>query len=1295
MTRDEALAALYTRLERADPGGDLDAIGADALEDVLALLVHEPEVNGDEEATVALGWIYTYRLRALPPGAYQTVQGQALAQAAAFLISPQYLQNRSWIQAELADFLDSFPDDVLDSYGWQPAYAYWHARLLAEEHHPLALRLAAGMLHRTFALTGSWDSPVASLLGEMVDRHHRVTGEVPQPLGSYRGDPADALVDYAVALLDYAADHDGDPHSADLGIVSARRAAASAATDGTRAEALSVLAQLLRIRDQLDAAVEAWREAASVADAPESRYVRLHNLAVALEEMHGGDQDGERNPPAEAVDVKLAKLGLGIAATREADLADLVVTAKFYYNRHRPDERFERVLGALREAGDEHGEAALLLHLYNWNGDLETGRSAIGFFRRALADAGRHERPEARLRLAAALSHVVDENFPGALEEARELLERNLKIRKLDPGFRMQNASLLETLKTHEYGIPARAIMNQVTMNEDGTVDILFNREYLVGNDHTAANSVEEVVVGRASHDWRGAATERAFMAPKFTQDGRLGPLDETISRLRARYMGASRDTSAGIELALCLAQRFEYARDLASLEDAVELVREIVPVLRQDDSNRPMALTQAASVIRLLATVTRDGGIAAEGIGLAEKAIEEAAPGDPRRPLYHLNRLLSLREPYRQDQTPVGLRWHRQELRKICEMPDHPAVPMALRKSLLADALLMSLDLASGRRGEVAVGASPVTGALWESDEHRERDEREVEEWRVEAFVLLRTVLASVSEGGQEEHTARARLGHALLSHGSPDEQREGLELLAAAVAQAGGLTPIERCEMAWECGRAAAEFGERERAAELYKLAVEIMPAVVSRRVASADEHRELGSLHLLPAEAAEACVVAGDAVGAVMMLEQGRGLLLSRALDQRADLDALAADHPDLATRFRGLSEAFAGAADPSRLVPSAGDLRHTLATDWDDLLTEIRSRPGYQGFLLPPAPEELLPSFGSTVYLTAGWNHAHALLLTSAGIRALELDGLTLESTTELANVRLRVEQVLGDPTAPITEVFRAEHSLSDLLATLWTVIAEPVLTAIGHLDAHPVGDWPHIHWIATGPFAFLPLHAAGTSDVNVLDRVVSSYLPTARFSRRTTSALTGPALAVAVPGTPPLKAAMAEAQLVIDAVGGTLLAGAEAGREAVLASLATHPIAHFACHARSDPASLTSSHLVLTDTLLTVHDLADLNLPAASLAFLSACSTAQPSLAALDQSLPISTAFQIAGYSDVIATLWPVADPVAHALAAAVYGRISAGTPPALALHDSVRELRAQYPHTPWLWSAHTHLGHLK
>jgi CHAT domain-containing protein len=134
------------------------------------------------------------------------------------------------------------------------------------------------------------------------------------------------------------------------------------------------------------------------------------------------------------------------------------------------------------------------------------------------------------------------------------------------------------------------------------------------------------------------------------------------------------------------------------------------------------------------------------------------------------------------------------------------------------------------------------------------------------------------------------------------------------------------------------------------------------------------------------------------------------------------------------------------------------------------------------------------------------------------------------------------------------------------------------------------------------------------------------------------AATGKALAVAVSGEPPLAAVAEEAQSVVDRMGGRLVPGSEATRARVLALLPRYQIAHFACHAVSDLAGLTGGRLVLADGPLAVTDIARLNVPDGRLAFLSVCGTAQGSIEVLDQAIHICTAFQIAGYSDVIGTL---------------------------------------------------------
>lgn len=163
-------------------------------------------------------------------------------------------------------------------------------------------------------------------------------------------------------------------------------------------------------------------------------------------------------------------------------------------------------------------------------------------------------------------------------------------------------------------------------------------------------------------------------------------------------------------------------------------------------------------------------------------------------------------------------------------------------------------------------------------------------------------------------------------------------------------------------------------------------------------------------------------------------------------------------------------------------------------------------------------------------------------------------------------------------------------------------------------------------------------------------------------------------------------------------GARLLRGAEATPGNVVAALQDHPWVHFACHAHGDLLASSGSFLQLHGGRLTVVDISRLQLDQAELAFLSACSTAASSVALPDEAIHIASAFQLAGYRHVIATLWSVHDDIAAAVADEFYRGLGAepgGPNPrasALALHKAVRNHRATYPLTPSLWAAHVHVG---
>jgi CHAT domain-containing protein len=158
---------------------------------------------------------------------------------------------------------------------------------------------------------------------------------------------------------------------------------------------------------------------------------------------------------------------------------------------------------------------------------------------------------------------------------------------------------------------------------------------------------------------------------------------------------------------------------------------------------------------------------------------------------------------------------------------------------------------------------------------------------------------------------------------------------------------------------------------------------------------------------------------------------------------------------------------------------------------------------------------------------------------------------------------------------------------------------------------------------------------------------------------------------------------------------TVLSGAAATFDAVRQALTRHPGVHFACHAVADPSDPSAGRLLLQDHQsrpLTVRDIAELDLPDARLAVLSACETALGTPRLPDEALHLASAFQLAGYPEVVGTLWPINDRVARAVAVDLHTALAGGADAASALHAAVDRCRARYPGTPTLWAAYVHSG---
>jgi CHAT domain-containing protein len=78
----------------------------------------------------------------------------------------------------------------------------------------------------------------------------------------------------------------------------------------------------------------------------------------------------------------------------------------------------------------------------------------------------------------------------------------------------------------------------------------------------------------------------------------------------------------------------------------------------------------------------------------------------------------------------------------------------------------------------------------------------------------------------------------------------------------------------------------------------------------------------------------------------------------------------------------------------------------------------------------------------------------------------------------------------------------------------------------------------------------------------------------------------------------------------------------------------------------------------------------------------------------DEAISLSAGFQLAGYRQAIATLWPAADLVAARVAHDVYSALTAAAvdSAAPALHQAVRRRRDAVIDRPSAWAAYVHNG---
>jgi CHAT domain-containing protein/tetratricopeptide (TPR) repeat protein len=448
----------------------------------------------------------------------------------------------------------------------------------------------------------------------------------------------------------------------------------------------------------------------------------------------------------------------------------------------------------------------------------------------------------------------------------------------------------------------------------------------------------------------------------------------------------------------------------------------------------------------------------------------------------------------------------------------------------------------------------------------------------------------------------------------------------------------------------------------------------------------------------------------LGIIQRLETGRNFTVSRLLGRKVDIDQLRMQAPDLASRFRAISNQLSSKNEKkvASTNPDAEDDTHHLAVQLKDLLAEIRSHEMLSNFQLPPQTMSELQSYavdGPVVFIVPGGDggSGRGIVITHTGVSLVQLPDCDDDQAKSQV---LRLKQAVSQSQWK-TSPEETDKTLNAIFKWLWEAVANPVIAS---LDAS-MGPQRHftgrLWWIPCSWLALLPLHAAGDhpkaietgDDCTLMDRgIVSSYIPTLQALRHmrnlfqmleretglpdADSNIRTSGLLVALSKTRdkgPLAYASAEigdiaSILQTSNMAITALHNAQATRDAVKAALRRSAIAHFACHGEAHAQDPLHSTLFLHDWrenrfsvehLISVAFNPDMSKvefePKCKLAFLSACesaavSTTEPRLR--DETIHLAVAFQIGiGIPHVIATWWKLLDAEAVRPACGFYERL--------------------------------------
>ncbi|TFK33695.1 CHAT domain-containing protein [Crucibulum laeve] len=1068
--------------------------------------------------------------------------------------------------------------------------------------------------------------------------------------------------------------------------------------------------------DDLEKAIRVYRQVLGLLPSSHSeRSSSLQNLAEVLGVRFSNSRDIKDLEEAILLNKQTVELRPVPHPDRPMSLVNLAafLEERLNLNSSAKAEDLDYIVSLYREALDlrplHHPEHCIFLgtlanSLHTRYKSLRTRADldeASRLYRQAL-DMQNPPHPSSCEEFASILASKFDED--GKIEDLEEAISLNRTGLKMQPSTHPRYSSILNNL-----GSNLKTRFMQQGCRKDLDDAILLHRE---------AVNLCPPPHNRQCMSLNNLAS---VLKTRFEQDGQQRDLDEAITLLRQvlelRPPSHPHRSFTVNNLGLLLSIRFSHHHQLqrGDLDEAIMLHREALELEPPPHPERFSSLNNLASALSWRFNKDRRRADLNEAVLSYREVLElRPSPSDPNRPGFLSNLARVLSRQFDVDHQPSELNEAVRLYREALELqpPAH------------AERYASLTDLAGSLQTLFVLN-------------------RQLEDLR-QAITLYREALKLLSTDHPQRSYSLASLATALIilhedKLGSNNDEllHEAMNFFREATT-AGSTSTFRRFFLAKSWATLANEHSHSS-AINAFESAIELLPqlAALSSDMQSRQNALTSGSDGL--AQRAAACAIrSGEFEKAVEFLEAGRAVFWAQALQLRTPMDDIKKINPDLERRLRDIASSLEDASlqdrqteatnNQTKMRAEAESTRlRSLNDEWNAALDEARQIKGFENFLKPRKFSDLRVAAlnGPIVMVVPDEYATHILILTENSIKYFSCSKLPLAVLTalrhiitassllstvnvELRNYEFNASERAGHKVRPAENWITQDKLFKFVLAILWDQIVKPIVDVLELQKSDRLETL--IRWCLTGPFTFLPMHAAGRYPLECAsDYLVSSYIPTISAlllnpTHRNHPNSTSETLnMLVVIQSETLPATKDEMEMIGKHVPPSCLTklgvtGTLAGVEDVASHLGIASVAHFACHGIQNPFNPLESALILDDGQLQISRIMKQPLPNASLAFLCACETAVGDQQLPDEMISLAAALLYSGFHNVVGTMWAIVDEDGPSVADAFYEYLFRDEnawldtkKTARALHIAVKKLRDN--NIPFLeWVPFIHLS---